>query len=108
MTTVFLADAPTPANHARPAHASPAAAQRWSVQAVQELLDLYKKCSPAERAEFTPEQNSGLRAYFDALYNVQGKDKAELDDLFAGRSVASSAPASSASAAASSSAAASW
>ena len=39
MTTVFLADAPTPANHARPAHASPAAAQRWSVQAVQELLD---------------------------------------------------------------------
>ncbi len=71
--------------------------------AVQELLDLYKKCSPAERAEFTPEQNSGLRAYFDALYNVQGKDKAELDDLFAGRSVASSAPASSASAAASSS-----
>ncbi|MBP6752950.1 MAG: biotin synthase BioB, partial [Alicycliphilus sp.] len=26
-------------NHARPAHASPAAAQRWSVQAVQELLD---------------------------------------------------------------------
>jgi len=39
MTTVFLADAPTPANHARPAHASPAAAQRWSVQAVLELLD---------------------------------------------------------------------
>ncbi|HRP20294.1 MAG TPA: biotin synthase BioB [Alicycliphilus sp.] len=39
MTTVFLADAPTPANHARPAHASPAAAQRWSVQAVQELLN---------------------------------------------------------------------
>ena len=63
--------------------------------AVQELLDLYKKCSPAERAEFTPEQNSGLRAYFDALYDVQGKDKAELDDLFAGRSVASAAPASS-------------
>ncbi len=38
MTSIFLADAPTPATHARPG-AEPAAPQRWSVQAVQALLD---------------------------------------------------------------------
>ncbi|HQQ70126.1 MAG TPA: biotin synthase BioB [Alicycliphilus sp.] len=38
MTSIFLADAPTPATHARPS-AEPVAAQRWSVQAVQELLE---------------------------------------------------------------------
>ncbi len=65
--------------------------------AVQELLDLYIACSPAERAEFTPQQNTDLRAYFDALYEVQGRDTKELDELFAGRSAASSSAASSSS-----------
>ena len=38
MTSIFLADAPTPVTHARP-DAEPAVPQRWSVQAVQALLD---------------------------------------------------------------------
>ena len=38
MTSIFLADVPTPASQARHA-AVPAAPQRWSVQAVQALLD---------------------------------------------------------------------
>lgn len=51
--------------------------------AVQRLLDLYQACSAEERAEFTEAQQNDLRAYFEALYRVQGKDPAEVEALFA-------------------------
>lgn len=61
---------------------------------VQRLLDAYLRCSEEERATFTDAQANSLRAYFEALYAVQGRDVAELDALLAGNT-ASSSPASS-------------
>lgn len=51
---------------------------------VQAMLDAFTRCTPAERAAFTDEQLTDLRAFFEALYSVQGRDPAEVDALFTG------------------------
>lgn len=51
---------------------------------VQQLLDLYLACDAEERAEFTAEENAGLRAYFETLYSIQGRNTADVDALFEG------------------------
>lgn len=61
-------------------------------QTVQQLLDLYMECTPEEKAEFTKQQNDDLRAYFEALYTVQGKDVAGVDALFGAAGGSSSSP----------------
>ncbi len=70
---------------------------------VQAMLDSYLRCTGAEKKEFTPQQNSDLHAYFEALYTVQGKDPSAVDAIFAGEVVASSSAAASSSRAVSSS-----
>lgn len=50
--------------------------------AVQGLLDGYLVLTLAERRELTAENRADLRAYFEALYQVQGKDVAGVDALF--------------------------
>lgn len=49
---------------------------------VQQLLTLYTACTDEEKKEFTSEELTDLRAYFVALYQVQGKDVAGVDALF--------------------------
>lgn len=71
-------------------------------QMIQQMLDAYNGCSASERAEFTEQQNADLRAYFEALYAVQGRDAGEVDDIFAGRGQSSPAASSSSRAASSS------
>lgn len=58
---------------------------RANEQPVQALLNAYLLCSKAERKEFTSQQNKDLRAYFEALYALQGKDPERVDDIFAGK-----------------------
>lgn len=62
---------------------------------VQDMYDNYVQCTPAERGEFTNEQLEDLRAYFEVLYAVQGKNTAALDALFEIDASASPAPSSS-------------
>lgn len=50
---------------------------------VQSLLDGFLALTEPERSTLTDDENEGLRAYFAALYEVQGKDPATVDDLFA-------------------------
>ena len=70
--------------------------------AVQGLLDGYLALTLAERRELTAENRADLRAYFEALYQVQGKDVAGVDALFEDATAVPDASASSASAVASS------
>lgn len=68
-------------------------------QLVQALLDDYTALDAAEKAEFTPQQNTDLRAYFETLYNIQGKNVSGLDAVFAGGQGSSSSSAGSSSSA---------
>ncbi len=61
---------------------------------VQALLDDYKALTASQRAELTSAQNSDLRAYFEALYKLEGKGTAALDSLFAGGAAAGSSSSS--------------
>lgn len=71
---------------------------RANEQHVQRLLDLYLACSATERQEFSAQQTADLKAYFTALYAVQGKSTADVDALFetggASSPASSSAPSS--------------
>lgn len=57
---------------------------------IESMLVAYKKCTPTEKKEFTTEQNKQLKAYFSALYKVQGKSTAEIDTLFSATAITNS------------------
>lgn len=50
---------------------------------VQRLLDSYVALTDDEKAQLTTLQKADLRAYFEALYQVQGRAAEEVDALFA-------------------------
>ncbi len=71
---------------------------------VEELLLSYQDLTDEQRAELSAVQTRELNAYFVTLYEVQGKDVDDLEDLMAQAPLATNSTASSASSAASSSA----
>ncbi len=65
---------------------------RANETAVQALLDDYLALTADGRAELSAQNNSDLRAYFAALYEVQGKSAAGVDALFEESSAAGYMP----------------
>ena len=66
---------------------------RTNQNAVQALLDSYLALDGEQRQELSADDRTALRGYFEALYEVQGKDRNEVAALFEDATAAQDDPA---------------